>query len=73
MKERRNCERCGNPRPEHSKITFDKIGARDIGWITLRAGSGYQRDVDLCERCLLELRNWMSNDSVMIPRPKTLH
>lgn len=51
------CERCGKSRDEHTKTNFIVNGyeSRDIGWITLRAGNGYQRDIDLCKECMLKL------------------
>lgn len=65
------CERCGKTRPEHVKMDF-QLGSnrcRDIGWIRLCAGSGYRRDVDLCESCMEELAEWMEGPAYVIATP----
>ena len=61
LKNNHVCERCGGIRPAHTKTNFHINGRefRDIGWIRLCAGSGYERDIDLCENCMKELAEWM--------------
>lgn len=56
------CERCGKERPKHIKVDISVDGYiyRDIGWVALRCGSGYERDIDLCEDCMKEFANWIS-------------
>lgn len=59
------CERCGRERNGHTKTDFSVNGrvSKDIGWIRLCAGSGYERDIDLCEDCMRKLSNWLEGDS----------
>lgn len=59
------CERCGKERPKHVKvdISIDDYICRDAGWIALRCGSGYERDIDLCEECMKEFAKWLDPSS----------
>lgn len=67
----RVCERCGKWKRGHTKTSFHVNGreAHDIGWIRLCAGSGYERDIDLCEDCMEELAEWMEGPTYTIATP----
>lgn len=59
------CDRCGKMKDKHVRINFpikDKI-IEDISWITLRSGTGYKRNIDLCDDCIKSFVNWFSSDS----------
>lgn len=56
------CDRCGGEKVKGFSVNFDTPNGvlRDIAWVTLRAGSGFQRDLDLCENCMKDLVDWFA-------------
>lgn len=57
------CDRCGGIKNGHITESFI-VGdnpIHDVGWISLKSKTGYIRDIDLCEKCLKELSDWLLN------------
>ncbi len=58
------CDRCGKLKEGHPKtiININNKEIRDVGWIQLRSATGFIKNLDLCDECLLEFVKWFKDE-----------
>lgn len=58
------CDRCGGVKKKTDKIGIHvaRKNISDIRWLQIRSGTGYKRDLDLCQNCLDEFKRWIENE-----------
>lgn len=59
------CDRCGKEKTGHVGVNIpfqDKV-IQDVGWVTICSGTGFKRNLDLCEDCIVAFKNWLENES----------
>lgn len=62
------CDRCGKQKYGHPRtvICMNDKEIRDVGWVQIQSATGYIKNLDLCEDCLKEFKDWFewfrSND-----------
>lgn len=59
------CDRCGEEKNKDFviNVVVGERVVRDVGWVSLSSRSGYKKDLDLCEKCLIEFVDWFENNN----------